>query len=56
LSWIDFYAAAFTDQIHCFGGDPNLLEPYPNIEKHRKALLALPQFEEYLRKRPKTRF
>lgn len=48
LTWIDFYAASFSDFALTYGRN-DVFEKFPRIQYHKHAIFSLPQLQNYLK-------
>ena len=53
-TYADFFLANFNDGLAT--SNPELLEAYPGLKKHRDSILNAPGVKEYVAKRPVTPF
>lgn len=52
LTWVDLFAAEFFDKILTYG-DPNALDAYPLVKKHKEDVYTIPNIKKYIDQRPK---
>ncbi|KAI1717547.1 putative glutathione S-transferase 8 [Ditylenchus destructor] len=51
LTYVDFYAACFSDFALTYGR-ADVFDRFPRVQYHCKAVLSLPQLQDYLKTRP----
>uniref|UniRef100_A0A183BZH6 Glutathione transferase n=1 Tax=Globodera pallida TaxID=36090 RepID=A0A183BZH6_GLOPA len=55
LTWVDFFAASFADLALTFGRF-DILDRFPRVLHHCRAVYSLPQLQQHIKNRPDTLF
>ncbi|KAL3077282.1 hypothetical protein niasHS_013271 [Heterodera schachtii] len=55
LTWVDFYVASFADLTLTFGRF-DILDRFPRVLHHCRAVFSLPQLQQHIKNRPDTLF
>uniref|UniRef100_A0A914KJA0 Glutathione S-transferase n=1 Tax=Meloidogyne incognita TaxID=6306 RepID=A0A914KJA0_MELIC len=55
ITWIDFYAASFSDLALTYGRE-DMLDRFPRVLHHCRAVHSLPQLQQHIKTRPDTLF